>query len=101
MWVFTLRGGFAGHAALPGHFWAFQPVDLVLALSTVLGGYHYLIDAGGWGCARGAGNDTGVASRPACIAVAGRDRYFELGPGTIRSGMRRGAARYSRSRSSN
>ena len=65
----------------PGHFWAFLPVNLVLALSTVLLGYHYLIDvvAGvalgilvtipGW-------HRTQVRQiqDDACIAVAGRDR---------------------------
>jgi membrane-associated phospholipid phosphatase len=65
----------------PGHFWAFLPVNLVLALSTVLLGYHYLIDvvAGvalgilvtipGW-------HRTQVRQiqDDACIEVAGRDR---------------------------
>lgn len=65
----------------PGHFWAFLPVNLVLVLSTVLLGYHYLIDAVA-GVALGTLVMTPGWRRTqvrqlqddACVAVAGRDR---------------------------
>jgi len=63
----------------PGHFWAFLPINVALALSTVLLGYHYVIDAVA-GVALGTlvtipgwrRNQDRQLQDDACLAVAGQ-----------------------------
>ena len=75
----------------PAHFWAFLPINMLVVSSTIILGYHYLIDVLA-GFALGALVTIPYGSWAKSVTRQ-RVRYFELGVGTIGSRMSRGAGR--------